>query len=394
MNKTHIICIIAVFIVCLLVSPAMIANDSKMIEKSDDHNVVISIERFDEERNEFVTTNFTEISLEKAEDVKNQLLLVEKEITDPEEKIRRQMEILHEYELLPDSMIFDDYLTVLNRMDNQLNDGESSNGGVAPTAHLGFIFSGPAVTSTLALGGQTFQLQTIAGGLLEYYFDVPLFDIQNDDLFNGTHLNSSAYGGPVYVGISPSSAFITTLGLVFEGPLYVYSPFVQIGVLFTGAHVSGRIFECSNAITVFDWHINFATINVIAYQDNVNPATPQNINLVQSDGKIDETYSFSTHTVDLESDPIYFKFNWDDGTQSDWLGPYDNFEEVTTNHKWDNPGMYHVSVKAKNPDGAESDWSDPYIITINEKTNWLDNIFDGLIQRFPFLQSFFTRLME
>ena len=47
MNKTHIICIIAVFIVGLLVSPAMIANDSEMIDTSDNQNVVISIERFD-----------------------------------------------------------------------------------------------------------------------------------------------------------------------------------------------------------------------------------------------------------------------------------------------------------------------------------------------------------
>jgi len=205
-----------------------------------------------------------DITIEEANHIKNELLNIEKNYHD-EEKIRKQMEILHENELLPSSINLDDYLNSLDKLKNIFGFNQ-----VQPVdiIHTGYVFSGPSIESTFSLGGQTYQLQLLVGDLLEYYFDIELFDYQNNDTLNGTHFHSSAYSGPVFVGISPAAAFITTIGAIISGPAFVYAPFVSIRVLFSGVHLSAKIFQCENPITVFDWHLNIALMGVLVYQSN------------------------------------------------------------------------------------------------------------------------------
>jgi hypothetical protein len=84
-----------------------------------------------------------------------------------------------------------------------------------------------------------------------------------------------------------------------------------------------------------------------------------------SAGKIREECSFSTSSIDPDGDDIYYKFDWDDGTNSGWIGPYESGEVVSATHIWNIKGTYSVKVKAKDINGAESDWSDTLSVSMS-----------------------------
>jgi uncharacterized repeat protein (TIGR01451 family) len=67
---------------------------------------------------------------------------------------------------------------------------------------------------------------------------------------------------------------------------------------------------------------------------------------------------FKAITEDFDGDKVYYKFDWNDGTYSDWLGPYNSGQEIKVKNVWQNVGIYNVRAKAKDEFlGEESDWS-------------------------------------
>lgn len=90
------------------------------------------------------------------------------------------------------------------------------------------------------------------------------------------------------------------------------------------------------------------------------PETPYGPNL----GEVEIEYNFSSNTIDPEGDNISYLFDWDDGTDSGWLGPYISGANCNAFHTWMNPGLYYVKVKAKDINDHESDWSDPLNLAI------------------------------
>ncbi len=68
-------------------------------------------------------------------------------------------------------------------------------------------------------------------------------------------------------------------------------------------------------------------------------------------------YSFSCSSIDPNQDDLFYYWDWCDGSNSGWIGPYDSGEEIFLNHKWNFNGTYIVKVKAKNTQGFESEWS-------------------------------------
>jgi len=84
-------------------------------------------------------------------------------------------------------------------------------------------------------------------------------------------------------------------------------------------------------------------------------------------GKPGVEYPYTTSTTDPDGDQIYYLFDWGDGSDSGWLGPYDSGYLVKTNHVWDQRGSYKIKVKAKDIYGAESDWKTLHIIMSKNK---------------------------
>jgi len=80
-------------------------------------------------------------------------------------------------------------------------------------------------------------------------------------------------------------------------------------------------------------------------------------------------YSYSTQTgSDPENDQIYCLFDWGDGSNSGWLGPFNGGQTVTSSHIWFVLGTYEVKAKARDVWGAGSAWSEPLVVTITDNT--------------------------
>jgi len=100
----------------------------------------------------------------------------------------------------------------------------------------------------------------------------------------------------------------------------------------------------------------------IEYNDPPNkPSKPQG----QTSGNANTDYTYTTSTTDPEGDQIYYKFDWDDGTYSDWIGPYDSGQTGSATHNWECGGSYSIKAKAKDVNDLESPWSDALTVTIS-----------------------------
>jgi parallel beta-helix repeat protein len=109
------------------------------------------------------------------------------------------------------------------------------------------------------------------------------------------------------------------------------------------------------------WDSDQATFTVANVNDPPNkPDRPSG----ETNGKINVEYTYTTKTVDIDGDPVYYKWDWGDNTQSNWLGPYESGVIVNASHTWTTKGSYSIKVKAKDPTGNESDWSDPLPISM------------------------------
>jgi len=108
-------------------------------------------------------------------------------------------------------------------------------------------------------------------------------------------------------------------------------------------------------------------------------------------GSTGERYYFTSSTTDQDDDSLYYKWDFGDGTFSEWLGPYESGEEVNVSHKWRYIGKYEVKVKARDEHRAESDWSEPLSLKmpIYKQFPIVNLIIEFINNHFPFIFSFF-----
>jgi hypothetical protein len=104
----------------------------------------------------------------------------------------------------------------------------------------------------------------------------------------------------------------------------------------------------------------YVTVYVGNNNQPVKPATPTG----ETNGKINVEYTYTTSTTDLDGDQVYYWFDWGDDTNSGWVGPYDSGTTASAEHAWTAKETYEIKVKAKDTNGAESDWSDPLPVTM------------------------------
>jgi hypothetical protein len=79
-------------------------------------------------------------------------------------------------------------------------------------------------------------------------------------------------------------------------------------------------------------------------------------------------YTYTSMTTEPDSEQIYYQFNWGDGSNSGWLGPYNSGQTGSGSHIWTVLGTYNVTVKAKDTWGATSIRSEPLVVTITDNT--------------------------
>jgi hypothetical protein len=125
-------------------------------------------------------------------------------------------------------------------------------------------------------------------------------------------------------------------------------------------------------------------------QESLPPYKP-NKPMGESNGKTGKTYYYTTSTMDPDGDEIYYLFDWGDGTESEWQGPFTSGKECNISHVWNEDGNYEIKVKARDTYEKESQWSDPLIISMPKIKSL--KIFDFFIEYFPMLIKFFFQFI-
>jgi hypothetical protein len=114
-------------------------------------------------------------------------------------------------------------------------------------------------------------------------------------------------------------------------------------------------------------------------QQNVPPNKP-NKPSGETSGKINTVYTYTTSTTDPNGDQVYYMWDWGDGSQSNWLGPYNSGATINTTHTWTKKGNYGIKVKAKDIYGAESNWSESLPIKMPVSQHYIISQFGALIR--------------
>jgi aminopeptidase YwaD len=130
-------------------------------------------------------------------------------------------------------------------------------------------------------------------------------------------------------------------------------------------HTAQDTIEHINAsYAVKNMRLVFATLAELAGsgQSSTPPAPP--VLTGPTNGRVNELYSFEAVTTEPDGEDVYYYFDWDDGTNSGWLGPYLPETPITAQHSWTALGTYTIRVKARDIYYASSDWSEPLNITI------------------------------
>ncbi len=81
-------------------------------------------------------------------------------------------------------------------------------------------------------------------------------------------------------------------------------------------------------------------------------------------------FNFTAVYTDPDEEHIYYKWDWGDGNESEWFGPFNSSEPITSSYVWATDGNYSIRVKTKNVVGIETDWSDAHPMVVAEQINF------------------------
>jgi hypothetical protein len=112
---------------------------------------------------------------------------------------------------------------------------------------------------------------------------------------------------------------------------------------------------------------------------NLPPDTP--IITGPATGKIKVTTNYNFSTIEPDADDVSYYIEWGDGTNSGWIGPYTSEDVITQSHNWTKKGDYMIKAKAKDINGAESDWGTFSVTMPYEPPHF--HFIQWLFERFP-----------
>jgi len=117
------------------------------------------------------------------------------------------------------------------------------------------------------------------------------------------------------------------------------------------------------------------------FEPTVNqPANTPNPPDCPQKGRIFKKYVFKIENItdpDNNWDEIYYKFDWGDGTESNWFNKKMS-DDGFVFHRWKKLGEYDIRLKAKDIYGKESNWSGPEQFTVPVSTPCKRPILDFL----------------
>lgn len=101
-------------------------------------------------------------------------------------------------------------------------------------------------------------------------------------------------------------------------------------------------------------------------------------------------YTYSSTTTEPDNEQIYYRFDWGDGNNSGWVGPYPSGQTGEASHSWTELGVYNVTVEARDIWGAESPRSEPLTVVVTDNTPPNTPTITGPTQIRPFITYTYT----
>jgi hypothetical protein len=102
-------------------------------------------------------------------------------------------------------------------------------------------------------------------------------------------------------------------------------------------------------------------------------------------GKVGVTYNYIFRLNDPDSDAIYLRVDWGNGTTGPWQELYESNMDVLLSHTWNKKGTFTIKAQARDIYGAESDWGTLTVKMPRSKQNTINFWSQQLLDRFPFL---------
>lgn len=140
---------------------------------------------------------------------------------------------------------------------------------------------------------------------------------------------------------------------------------------------------------------NVGNTDTTPASDTVTIDIPPNIPTLTGivEGKPGQQYRYNASAADADGDPVSYWFDWDDGTNTGWIGPFPPGAPVNANHTWSAKGAYEVKVKAKDFYGMESSWA-TLDVTMPKSMLFDGSFFQMFLENHPFLSFLFSFLFD
>ena len=101
---------------------------------------------------------------------------------------------------------------------------------------------------------------------------------------------------------------------------------------------------------------------------------------------------YAASCTDPDMDQLHYLFDWGDGNDTGWVGPYNSGDEIYESHIWEAEGQYVLKVKARDENGLESLWSDPLILTVPRNRAITNHLWIRFLETYPKLFLLFNFL--
>jgi hypothetical protein len=110
---------------------------------------------------------------------------------------------------------------------------------------------------------------------------------------------------------------------------------------------------------IFEYGSDYSGIEILLQPPEI-PSIPSG----PTEGLVGVEYEYLSFTSDPNENQIFYKFDWDNGNYSEWIGPFESGEDCVFKNVWKNNGTFMVKVKAKDNHNYESEWSNPLNVII------------------------------
>jgi len=211
-----------------------------------------------------------------------------------------------------------------------------------------------------------------------------VYDAVNNDIIENNYIDSSAY----FI-FSPIIYFDESLYNIYDGNYWNEPKYL----IYT---IKGE-WQVTDYTTAPGFRYDYNPASepyIIPTGFNQKPSKPSTPNGPES-GKKDIDYTYTSISEDSDGHYLYYLFDWGDGSDSGWVGPYNSGEVCKASYNWAEKGDYDIKVKTKDIYDCESEFSDILTVDISKgKSKNVNSFLLRFLEKYPILYKLFEGLLS